>query len=326
MLQMISGFWVSRCIYAAAELGLADHIQQPTSVEDLAAKLKLHGRSLYRLLRALASVGIFRETDSGQFEATPLSNTLRSDAPRTFRSLARMELGHDHYACWGELLYSVQTGKPSFDKIYDKPVFDWYAEHPERSKVFNQAMSELTAVAEPAVLKAYDFSDCGTIVDVGGCFGSLLIPILSKHKHLHGVVFDAPNVVTGAAGPIRAAGLSDRLSMAAGDFFQAVPAGGDTYIMKHIIHDWNDVQCVQILKNCHAVMKPGSRVLILESVLPGANQPSFGKFVDLIMLQMPGGAERTEPEFDRLLTQAGFKLNRIVPTESHISVIEGVRQ
>lgn len=325
MLNMIAGFWVSRAVWAAAELGLADKLSTPRTADDLAKELNLHGRSLYRLMRALASVGVFHEHADGRFENTPVSATLKSDAPDSVRALARSELGASHYPAWGEILFSLQTGRPSFDKVYGMPVFEWFAKNPERSDVFNQSMSELTRTVEPAVLEAYDFADCGTLVDVGGCFGSLLISILNKHKTLKGVVFDAPNVVEGAKAEIKKTELTDRLTTAAGDFFRAVPAGGDTYLMKHIIHDWTDEQCVTILKHCHAVMKPGSRVLILDQVIPGPNEASLGKFSDLIMLQLPGGLERTAAEFETLLQQSGFKLNRIVPTKSPVSIIEGVR-
>ncbi|MDB5326852.1 MAG: methylase involved in ubiquinone/menaquinone biosynthesis, partial [Phycisphaerales bacterium] len=238
MLQMIAGFWVSRAVWAAAELGLPDKLPTPRTADDLAKELGLHGRSLYRLMRALASVGVFHEHADGRFENTPLSSTLKNDAPDSVRALARSELGHCHYPSWGEILYSVETGKPSFDKVYGMPVFEWFGKNPERAQVFNQSMSELTNTVEPAVLEAFDFSDCGTIVDVGGCFGSLLIGILQKYPQLKGVVFDAPSVVEGAKPKIAAAGLTDRCTTVAGDFFKAVPAGGDTYIMKHIIHDW----------------------------------------------------------------------------------------
>lgn len=325
MLQMIAGFWVSRAVWAAAELGLPDKLTTPRTADDLAAELGLHGRSLYRLMRALASVGVFREHAGGTFENTPLSATLKSDAPDSVRALARSELGHCHYPAWGEILYSLQTGKPSFDKVYGMPVFEWFGKNPERAGVFNQSMSELTRVVEPAVLKTFDFSGCGTIVDVGGCFGSLLIAVLQKYPTLRGVVFDAPSVVEGAKPKIAEAGLSNRCATASGDFFKAVPAGGDTYMMKHIIHDWTDDQCVTILKNCHTVMKPGSRLLILDQVLPGPNEPSLGKFSDLIMMQLPGGMERTGEEFQALLKSSGFAFSRIVPTKSPISIVEGIR-
>ncbi|MGN6506989.1 MAG: methyltransferase [Tepidisphaeraceae bacterium] len=326
MLQMIAGFWIARAVWAAAELGLADLLPAPRSIDDLARDTGTQPDALYRLMRALASVGVFRELDDRRFESTPLADTLRSDSPDSVRALARSELGHGHYAAWGEILYSLRTGKPSFDHVFGMPVFEWFGKHPERSAVFNQSMSELTRTVEPAVLEAYDFSACGTIVDVGGCFGSLLIAILTKHPALRGVVFDAPDVAAAAQAKIHAAGLSDRLAAVGGDFFQDVPGGGDTYLMKHIIHDWTDAQCVTLLRHCRDVMKAGGILLILDQVLPGPNEASLGKFSDLIMLQLPGGRERTAGEFERLLNDSGFDLARIVATRSPVSIIEGVRR
>ncbi|HEX8340469.1 MAG TPA: methyltransferase [Tepidisphaeraceae bacterium] len=326
MLGMIAGFWVSRAVWAAAELGLADRLPAPRTADELAGELGLHGRSLYRMMRALASVGVFREHADGRFENTPLSDTLRTGAPDSVRALARSELGPSHYPAWGEILYSLQTGRPSFDKVFGEPVFAWFEKNPQRAEVFNESMGELTRTVEPAVLEAYDFSDCGTIVDVGGGFGGLLTAILRRHAGVRGVVFDAASVVERAGPRLAEAGLADRCTTAAGDFFQSVPPGGDTYLMKHIIHDWNDEQCVTILRHCHAAMKPGSRVLIIDQVLPGPNEPSLGKFSDLIMLQLPGGMERTADEFKALLAAAGFEFRRIVPTQSPVSVIEGVRR
>lgn len=325
MMGMIAGFWISRAVWAAAELGLADRLAQPKSVAELAKEAQLHERSLYRLLRALASVGVFRERADGSFENTPLSWTLSDVAPDSVRALARSELGISHYPVWGEIMYSLKTGKPSFDKVYGMPVFEWFGKNPERAGIFNQSMSELTRVVEPAVLEAYDFGTCGTIVDVGGCFGSLLIAILNKYPSLKGIVYDAPSVVECAKPKIADAKLTDRLTVQGGDFWQSVPAGGDTYLMKHIIHDWNDEQCLTILRNCHKVMKPGSRVLVMDQVLTGPNEPSLGKFSDLIMLQLPGGLERTAEEHQSLLERAGFKFTRIVPTKSPVSVIEAVK-
>jgi len=324
MMQLMAGFWISRAVHAAAVLGLADLLESPRTANQLAIDTGMHSRSMYRLMRALASVGVFRERDDGRFESTPLSDTLKSAGDGSLRYTAISELGLTHYGPWGELLQSLKNGKPSFDAVFGMPIFDWFARNPDRSEIFNRSMSELTALVEPAVLDAYDFSGLGTIVDVGGGHGSLLAGILQKHPSLRGIVFDAPEVVAGTPEKLRAAGVADRCTTASGDFFASVVPGGDTYIMKHIIHDWDDDKCRTILTHCRSVMKPGSKILVVDQVLPGRNEPSLGKFSDLIMMVMPGGQERTEDEFRTLLESAGFTFSRVVPTRSIVSVVEGV--
>lgn len=324
MLQMIAGFWVSRAVYAAATLGISDLLAEPKSAEQLASETGTGARPLYRLLRALASVGVYRERDDGKFESTPLSDTLKT-SENSLRFTAMSELGVSHYGPWGELIHSLKTGRPAFDHVFGVPVFEWFGKNPERSEIFNRSMTELTSIVEPAVLEAYDFTGCGTIVDVGGGHGTLLAGILQKHPHLRGIVFDSPNVVAGAPAKLAEFGVADRSTTASGDFFQSVYAGGDTYLMKHIIHDWDDDRCRAILRNCHKHMKPGARMLIVDQVLPEGNEPSIGKFSDLLMMIMPGGLERTASEFESLLQSSGFKLSRIIPTKSPVSVVEGIR-
>ena len=326
LLQVLVGFWASRCVYVAAKLGIADLLDSPKTAEQLAHDTGMHPRAMYRLMRALACGGIFRERNDGRFEQTDASRFLRSDIPNSLRYTMLSELGPTHYGPWGELLHSVQTGQPAFDHVFGEPIFSWFQKHPDRSKIFNQSMSELTAMVEPAVLEAYDFSNCGTLVDVGGGRGSLIAAVLRKHKSLRGVVYDAPHVVEAAKTHLAEMGVADRATTAAGDFFHSVPAGGDTYMMKHIIHDWDDDLCRKILRNCHKVLKPGGKVLIIDQVLPGRNEFSPGKFSDLLMMVMPGGAERTEKEFRALLESSGFKCARIIPTNSIVDVVEGVRE
>ncbi|HEV7301922.1 MAG TPA: methyltransferase [Tepidisphaeraceae bacterium] len=323
MLQLIGGFWVSRALYAAATLGLADLLKDgPRSADALAAATGMKARPMYRLLRALASVGVFRERADGTFELTAVAATLRSDVPDSLRATAMSELGPSHYGAWGEILHSLKTGDPSFDHVHGMPVFEWFGQNPDRAKIFNQSMTEFSTMVEAAVVEAYDFSACGTIVDVGGGHGSFLAGILKKWPSLRGIVYDSPQVVAGAAPLLASAGLTDRCTTAAGDFFQSVPAGGNTYVMKHIIHDWYDDRCQAILGHCRKVMKPGDRVLIVDQVLPGGNEPSIGKFTDLVMMIMPGGMERTAAEFESLVTRAGLRFGRIVPTKSPVCVVE----
>jgi hypothetical protein len=322
--RMLTGYWVSQALYVAARLGLADLVKGgPRTPADLAAATGTHPPSLYRLLRALASVGVFAEDAEGRFGQTPLSDCLRSDRPDGQRDLALMN-GEEHYHCWGELFYSVQTGRTAFEHLYGKPVFAWLAEHPRAARIFDGAMVGVHGAETAAMLDAYDFGGFGTLVDVGGGNGSLLTATLKRHPRLRGILFDRPDAVERARPLLEAAGVADRCQAVGGDFFRAVPPGGDAYLLRHIIHDWDDDQSLTILKNCRAVMPPHGRLLLVESVIPPGNAPSFGKLLDLTMLVIPGGRERTEEEYRALYERAGFRLTRVVPTPHEVSVIEGV--
>ena len=326
MLQMISGFWISRAIYIAAKLGLADHLRDGhKTVEDLAAATGTHAPSLYRVLRALASVGVFAEDEKRGFTLTPLSETLRTDVPGSLRAFATVELGEEHYPAWGELLHSVKTGEIAFDRAFHMPVWKFFEQNPENAKTFNDAMTGLTLAVNDAVLSSYDFSYISKIVDVGGGHGSLIASILTANPKMKGVVFDAPSVAAGAQNRIEVEGIANRCEVMAGDFFQSVPGSGDAYILKWIIHDWDDERSIEILKNCHRAMTKNGKLLLVEAVVPRGSEPHFSKFIDLNMLVMTSGRERTENEYRTLLETSGFKLTRIIPTESAMSVIEGER-
>jgi hypothetical protein len=321
LLDLSTGYWKSQAIYVAAKLGIADLVHDgPKTSDDLARATGTHAPSLYRLLRALASVGVFAEDGQGRFGLTPMAECLRS-VPGSQRSLMIM-MGEEHYRAWGELLYSVQTGKIAFDHVFGKPVFQFLSEHPEQAKIFDEAMVGVHGAETQAMLDVYDFSGIGTLVDVGGGNGSVLSAILRKHPSLKGVLYDLPGVVGRAQEQVKKAGLADRCQALGGSFFERVPAGGDAYLMRHIIHDWNDDQCRQILGNCRQVMTPQARLLVVESVIPPSNEPFMGKFLDLTMLLIPGGKERTEAEYRILFESAGFRLTRIVPTGTEVSVIE----
>ena len=320
---MASGAWVSQMIHVAAELGIADALAAGEQVvEPLAQHLNAHPDSLFRLLRGLASLGIFRETSPRTFALTPLAELLRSDHPQSLRQFARM-LGSEHYLSWNQLLHSVRTGESAFQREFGMGVFAWYDQHPERAAVFNAAMGDFSRSEVAAFLEAYpSFHEFRHLVDVGGCRGQLLMAVLQAHPHLRGTVFDQPAVVQELPVPPE---LSGRLAVQAGDFFSAVPQGADAYLMKHILHDWHDDACLQILRHIHAAMAPGARLLILEPVIPPGNEPFPGKLLDLNMLVMTdGGRERTASEYEHLLQRGGFRLQRIVPTPSAISVVEAV--
>ncbi len=325
MLQMIHGFWVSRAIYVTAKLGLADLVKDgPKSADELARSTGTHAPSLYRVLRALAGVGVFADDGQGRFAQTPLSETLRSDTLGSLRAMAMVELGQEHFPAWGNLMHSVRTGEIAFDNLFKQSSWEYYAQHPEEASNFNQAMKSLTAIVNVAVLSAYDFSGVGKLVDIAGGTGELISAVLNMNPHMRGVLFDLPHVIEEAGPLLDAAGLRDRCETAAGDFFESVPEGGDAYVMKWIIHDWDDEKSTAILKNIHRAMNENGKLLLIEMVVPEGNQPDLSKFLDLNMMVMTGGRERTEAEFSSLLTASGFKLTRVIHTMSPVCVIEAV--
>lgn len=324
-LQMATGYWVSQAIYVGAKLGIADLLKDgPKSVDNLATSVQAQPRFLYRVMRALASLGIFVELEDGRFDMTPLAEFIQTDAPGSMRALV-ITLCEEHYRAWGELLHSVKTGQTAFDHLYGKGVFDYFAENPESAEIFNQAMTSFANQMHLSVLSAYDFSPIKKIVDVGGGHGALITSILKSYPQMSGILFDSPQVIEGAGKHIEAAGLSSRCELAGGNFFESIPEGGDAYILSHIIHDWNDDHSRVILEKCHRAMADNAKLLLVEEVVPPGNEPSLSKLMDLNMMAVAGGRERTEAEFRDLLEAAGFKLARIVNTQSPMKVIEGIR-
>src|SRR5262245_8827001 len=326
MLQMITGFWVSRAIYVAAKLRLADLVKDsPKTADELARLTGTHSPSLYRALRALASVGVFTEDGQGRFAQTPLSETLRSDTPGSLRALAIVELGQEHFPAWGNLMHSVMTGEIAFDNLFKQSAWEYYAGNPEDASNFNESMRGLTEMVNMAVLDSYDFSGADNLVDVAGGTGGLISAILAAHPRMRGVLFDLPHVIAEAGPLLDAAGVRDRCEISTGDFFRSVPEGGDAYVMKWIIHDWDDEKSTAILKNINRAMNKKGKLLLIEMVVLEGNQPDLSKFLDLNMLVMTGGRERTEAEFKSLLAASGFELTRVIRTTSPVCVIEAVR-
>lgn len=325
MRDLLTGACKAQAVYAAAYLGLADllHKNGPQTPDQLAAATNTQSRPLYRLLRGLASLGVFAEDAQGRFGLTPLAECLRSDHPTSQRSLALM-MGEEHYRCWGELLHSVQTGQTAFEHLYHQPIFHYLAEHPRQAAIFDQAMTGVHGAETQAMLGAYDFSGIKTLVDVGGGNGTLLLATLERYPALQGILFDRADVIQRAQANVEAARLQHRCILKAGSFFESVPPGGEAYLMRHIIHDWNDEQCQTILRNCRQVMPAHGKLLIVETVLPTGNDPCFAKLLDLTMLTIPGGMERTETEYRTLLAASGFRLQRVVSTAADIHVIESV--
>lgn len=322
--RMIVGSWMTQAIYVASEIGIADVlVAGPRTADELARETGVHRGSLYRLLRALASIDIFREEADGRFALTPLGNLLSSEAPRSKRSLARMA-GAEFYRSWGGLLSSVETGDAAFDDVFGKPFFHYMKANPDRWRIYDDAMTGIHDSETIPVLDAYDFGQFQTIVDVGGGNGLALAAILRRHRDIRGVLFDLPDV-TKRAGEIAAGfGVSDRLTFVGGDFFDSVPPSGDAYLLRHIIHDWDDEEAVSILRNCRDAMGNAGKILVVETVIPSGNEPCFGKWLDLMML-LVGGRERTREEYENLFSAAGLHLAHVVPTAHEVSVMEGVR-
>jgi hypothetical protein len=322
---MGTAYWVSRLVYLAAELGLADHLASgPLSADDLASRTQTHAPALYRVLRSLASVGLFTEDTTRRFALTPLGAALKTGAPGSARASILTLAGEPVSAAWQGLGYSVRTGKPAFDHAHGKPIFAWLAEHPKDAALFGETMVGFHGAEPAAVAAAYDFSGLRTIVDVGGGTGNLLTTLLARYPQPRGVLFDLPHVQEEAVALINSRGLKDRIQVQAGDFFTTVPAGGDAYVLSHVIHDWSEDQCRTILGHCRRAMKADSRLLLIEMVVPPGNAPHPGKILDIMMLVGPGGEERTGEDYRTLLASAGFRLERIIPTDSAVSIIEAV--
>jgi hypothetical protein len=324
--QMISGYWISQAIYAAAKFGIADHLKGgQKTVEELAGNTGTNPDALYRLLRALASVGIFAEGETRHFSLTPLAEPLRSDVAGSKLALALM-MGDEQFRAWAEIEYSIRTGKTAFDKVFGKPAFDYLTEHPDKARIFDAAMVGVHGREANAVLSAYDFSGIGVVADIGGGNGSQITEILKKHNEMKGILFDLPHVIERAKERIQASSLMDRCRLVSGSFFDDVPEGADAYILRHIIHDWDEEKCLTILRNCHRAMRPASKLLVIESVIPAGNERFLGKFLDLHMLLIPGGKERTKDEFWALFERACFGLTRIVATGTEVSIVEGKKR
>jgi hypothetical protein len=288
---------LSRAVSTVAELGVADLIQagQPQAVQHLASASKTHEASL--------------------------SAALRSDAPGSYRAAAR--LFHPIFAAWEGLDHSVQTGEPGFNKVFGVPIFDYIPTHPELGPVFDAGMTSMNFYETTAMLDAYDFSGIGVLADIGGGNGSLISAVLARYPNMKGILFDLGHVVGRAKENLQAAGLAGRCSVSEGSFFESVPGGADAYLFRHIIHDWTDEQCMQILGHCRKVIPADGKLLIVDCVVPAGNAASLSKDMDILMLTFPGGQERTEAQFRLLLKAAGFELQSITPTTSMVSVVEG---
>jgi SAM-dependent methyltransferase len=323
LLEMMNGYWITQSIAVAAELGVADHLAAgPRTAAELATATGSDADSLDRLLRALAMIGVFSEDGDG-YGLTPVGAFLRDDIPGSLRALARMRGSDWQWRAWRELEHSVRTGEAALEHVVGKPLFEYFADHPDDGDTFNEAMISHASQMHTAVADAYDFPVEGTVVDVGCGHGTLIAALLRTNAGLRAVAFDVPPVVDGARAWLGQRRVAQRCEFVAGDFFESVPSGGDVYALSHVIHDWDDDQAVRLLRNCRDAMDPGATLAVCEMVVPEGPEPHFSKLLDLEMLVNTGGRERTLAEYERLYRQAGFSLSRVVPTATPVSVIEG---
>jgi hypothetical protein len=324
LLNMMTGYWGAQAVYIVAKLGVADLLADgPRPVAELATASQSHESSLYRLLRALASVGVFSEISPRTFALTPMAELLRTAIPNSMRALA-ITYNEEMYQAWGHMLHSIRTGEPAFAHHFGMGPFPYFMQNPEADRIFNEAMIAYTHQVANAVTATYDFAPFRSVVDVGGGYGTLLAAILRDNPGAGGILFDVPHVIEAAQGFLGTTGVADRCTRVAGDFFAAVPAGGDAYVLSQILHDWEDEQCLTILQHTRQVTPKHGKLLVVELVIPPGDEPSFGKWLDLHMLAIPGGRERTEAEYRTLFRDAGFELTNIVPTPAGPSVVEAV--
>lgn len=322
-MKFIVGKWISKPIYAAAELGISDQLTDgPMSIEELAGKCGAHAPSLYRMMRALASVGIYHEMEDGRFGLTPMAELLRSGAMNSVARLFNVQWNDE---AWIYFLDGVRSGKSPFIAAHGRPIFEWLKEHPQEERVLMEANAVKAAVSHSVIIDAYDFSGLGTLVDVGGGNGSLMAEILAANPNMKGIVADISPVIDEAGELIRTRELEDRCTALECNFFESIPRGGDAVILSNVLHDWDDKRCGIILRTCARAQKPGDILLVVESIIPPGNEPSIAKLLDLEMFVITGGMERTESEYRSLLESSGYDLSRVVHTKGTVSILEGTR-
>jgi SAM-dependent methyltransferase len=332
MRNLIAGYWVSRLIYVAAKLGIADLLKDgPRTAGDLSVAAGVDASALYRVLRTLSGYGLFSESTGKRFKLTPLGATLRTDVPASMNAFALMLVEKHVWDAWEQLIFAVRTGQLPFDKIFGVPFYKYLEQHPDDLKVFGESMTSLSGTENPEIAAAYQkiqkSAGIRTLVDVGGGHGSLLAMILKKHAALRGVLFDLPPVIARAQNErhVTAKGIADRCTLVPGSFFESVPAGGDAYLLKYILHNWDDESSLKILTNCREAMNPKGRILVADPVIPPGDKPDWGKLLDIQMMVVVSGKERTKEEFAALFKRAGLKLTRVIPTRCPLSLVEAVR-
>jgi hypothetical protein len=324
VMNFITGMWAAQTVATVAQLAIPDHLASgPKTAAELAPVVKAHPEALHRLMRGAASVGVFAKDAQNRFSLTPIGECLRSGVPGSMRAAMIAEMAPGHWLPWGHLEESVRTGKPAAPTVLGMDAWGYYKKNPEEGKLFAEAMTGMSAMANHAVMGTYSFKGAKKVIDVGGSHGAFLAAVLSAEPSAHGVLFDRPEVIEGA-GPTLGA-VANRVERVGGSFFDQVPAGGDVYLLKHILHDWNDAECVTILKNVRDAMAPDGRVVVVEMLITDQGPPSPAPLLDLNMLVMLTGKERTADEFGALFAEAGLKLAKVVPTMSPFAVVEAHR-
>ena len=327
LFQMVIGKWTSQALGTVVEIGVPDQLAKGARrCGDMAREAGVSEEGLYRLLRALASAGLFIETVDRRFKLTGMGQLLRRDHPESLAGFARFVAHDSTWRPWGQLAYSVKTGMPAFDHVFNASIFEHFSRNSEAAAVFDAAMTSISATEARATSEAYGFKGLKTLMDVAGGHGLLLATVLRRHKAMRGILFDLPHVAPGAAATFARAGITGRVRIESGDFFKELPFGADAILMKHILHDWDDDSATRILQACHRALGPRGKVLIVDPVLPSDNVPHYGKLLDLEMLVLtPRGRERTRAEFARLLRGAGFRLSRVIATAGPLSIVEAVK-
>jgi hypothetical protein len=325
MMGLITGYWRSQAVGVAAKLAIADRLGDgPRTVAALARETATNEPALYRLLRGLASFGVFEETTPRTFALTPLAATLRSNVPGSMRDFAIAETAAGHWLPWGSLEEAIRTGERTTPAALGCEIFEWYGKRPNEAAAFSGAMGNLSALAAQEAGRLLSFPEGATVVDVGGAHGTLLAGVLKANPAARGILTDLPHVIADAPRALSALGVAGRVEAVAGDFFESVPAG-DVYLLKQVLHDWNDDQCVAVLRNCSRAMRPGGKVVVVEMVVPEDGTPSLAQIMDLNMLVMLPGRERTATEFDALFRAAGLAAAEVTPTASPFSLVEAAR-
>lgn len=325
--HMLDGFRITQSIYVVAKLGVADLLQDgPKHCDDLATQTGIRSDLLYRLLRALASVGIFAETESRCFKLTPRAICLQSDTVDSLRNLAILK-GDLIYPVFGQMLQSLQTGQSGFQLLHGMELYDYWQTNPEAAKILNEGITNISATENEIILGTYDFSSLGTIVDIAGGEGSLLAKILHKHPNMKGILFEQPHLIEIGKQLLTETGVIERCEFQGGNCFASVPEGGDAYLVKHVFQNWQDEQVIAVLQNCYKAMKDSAKLLVIEAVIPLGNTPFKQKFRDLsLFVFAPNGKERTEQEWKDVFKAGGFELTAIIPTELELSIIEGQKK
>ena len=327
LMEMAIAHWSAELMLQAAQMGLADKFagNEPRSAAELAFEYGMRHRELYRFLRSLTGLGILASSGPDSFRLTDLGAALRTGSQGNARSAFIALVGDMVKPAWKEFDHGLLTGDTGFEKAHGMGLFEYLQANPGMAQFFSETMVGFHGREPPAVAEAYDFSSIGSLVDVGGASGNMLGHVLSRHPGLRGVLYDLPHVVVDAPPLLERFGVQDRVTIESGSFFESVPAGHDAYLLSHIVHDWDDRENAKILGNVREAMKPDSKLLIVEMVLPEGDEPHMGKMLDMMMLLVPGGEERTPSEYEVLLASNGFRMTRVVPTASAVSVVEAVR-